>query len=139
MRKRSHDYQDKIVIARELFPSDALKLFSQKIKGIILLSGGATSHVAILARSLNIPLVVTNELALLSLDPTTDVLLDAYMGYIHINPDPLVKAKVLQREELNRNIGEFKKDDPGASQDQRWCCGQTHGQYQSVGGPESGE
>ena len=104
-----HDYQDKIVIARELFPSDALKLFSQKIKGIILLSGGATSHVAILARSLNIPLVVTNELALLSLDPTTDVLLDAYMGYIHINPDPLVKAKVLQREELNRNISGLKK------------------------------
>ncbi len=104
-----HDYQDKIVIARELFPSDALKLFSQKIKGIILLSGGATSHVAILARSLNIPLVVTNELGLLSLDSTTDVLLDAYMGYIHINPDPLVKAKVLQREELNHNISGLKK------------------------------
>jgi len=104
-----HDYQDKIVIARELFPSDALKLFSQKVKGIILLTGGATSHVAILARSLNIPLVVTNELALLSLDPSVDVLLDAYVGYIHINPDPLVKAKVLQREELNRNIGDLKK------------------------------
>jgi len=104
-----HDFQDKIVIARELFPSDALKLFSQKIKGIILLSGGGTSHVAILARSLNIPLVVTNELALLSLAPTVDVLLDANMGYIHINPDPLVKAKVLQREELNRNISGFKK------------------------------
>jgi phosphotransferase system enzyme I (PtsP) len=104
-----HDCQDKIVIARELFPSDALKLFSQKIKGIILLTGGATSHVAILARSLNIPLVVTNELALLSLDPSIDVLLDGYMGYIHINPDPLVKAKVLQREELNRNISGLKK------------------------------
>ena len=104
-----HDYHDKIVIARELFPSDALKLFSQKIKGIILLSGGGTSHVAILARSLNIPLVVTNELALLSLDSRREVLLDANVGYIHINPDPLIKAKVLQREELNRNIGSLKK------------------------------
>jgi phosphotransferase system enzyme I (PtsP) len=103
------DCRDKIVIARELFPSDALKLFSQKIKGIILLSGGATSHVAILARSFNIPLVVTNELALLSLDPTTEVLLDAYVGHIHINPDPLIKAKILQREELNRNISSLKK------------------------------
>ena len=104
-----HNYQDKIVIARELFPSDALKLFSQKIKGIILLSGGATSHVAILARSLNIPLVVTNELGLLSLDPAIGVLLDANMGNIYIDPDPLVKAKVLQKEELNRNIGSLKK------------------------------
>ena len=107
--QKQDDYNDKIVIARELFPSDALKLFSQKIKGIILLSGGATSHVAILARSLNIPLVVTKELALLSLNPTTEVLLDAYVGNIHINPDPLVKAKVLQREELNRNISVLKK------------------------------
>jgi phosphotransferase system enzyme I (PtsP) len=104
-----HNYQDKIVIARELFPSDVLKLYSQKIKGLVLLSGGATAHAAILARSLNIPLVITNEIALLSLDPRVDVLLDAYVGYIHIDPDPLIKAKVLQREELNRNIDSLKK------------------------------
>jgi phosphotransferase system enzyme I (PtsP) len=104
-----YDFQDKIVIARELVPSDVLKLFSQKIKGIIVLSGGPTSHVAILARSLNIPLVVSNELALLSTDAATDVLLDAYSGYIHINPDPLVKAKILQREDLNRSIVSLKK------------------------------
>ncbi|MDE2008728.1 MAG: phosphoenolpyruvate--protein phosphotransferase [Candidatus Omnitrophica bacterium] len=109
-RARAHgDYEGKIVVARELFPSDALKLFSQKIKGIILLSGGATSHVAILARSLNIPLVITHEEALLFLDPSTDVLLDASMGSIYIDPDPLVKAKVLQRDELNRNLPALKK------------------------------
>ena len=97
------------MIARELFPSDALKLFSQKVKGIILLSGGATSHVAIIARSLNIPLVLTNAQELLSLDGATEVLLDAFMGHIYIAPDPSVKTKVLQREELNRNIGSLKK------------------------------
>jgi phosphotransferase system enzyme I (PtsP) len=53
--------------------------------------------------------VVTNELALLSLDPSADVLLDAQMGSIYINPDPLIKAKILQREELNRNISSLKK------------------------------
>jgi len=104
-----HNCQDKIVIARELFPSDAIKLFSQKVKGIILLSGGATSHVAILARSLNIPLVISSEQGLLKLDPSAEVLLDGNMGYIHVNPDPLVKAKVLQREELNQNISGLKK------------------------------
>src|ERR1039458_8865477 len=31
------------------------------------------------------------------------------MGNIYIDPDPLVKAKILQREELNRNISELKK------------------------------
>jgi phosphotransferase system enzyme I (PtsP) len=113
-----HDCHGKIVIAREFFPSDALKFFFEKAKGIILLSGGVTSHVAILARSLNIPLVVTNEQALLSLDPEAQVLLDAQMGYIHINPDPLIKARVLQKEELNRNLSDLKKmvrDNPRTS------------------------
>ncbi|MDE2027699.1 MAG: phosphoenolpyruvate--protein phosphotransferase [Candidatus Omnitrophica bacterium] len=109
-REQKHgDYQDKIVIASELFPSDALKLFSQRTKGIILLSGGAASHVAILARSLNIPLVVVHEGALLSLAPSVEVLLDASMGYVYIDPDPLIKAKVLQREELDLNIDSLKK------------------------------
>ncbi len=104
-----HNYCDKIVIARELFPSDALKLFSQNIKGLILLSGGVTAHVAILARSLNIPLVVAHDPSLLTLDSAVQVLLDGQMGYIHINPDPLIKAKVLQKDELNRNIDGLKK------------------------------
>ncbi|MBF0571815.1 MAG: phosphoenolpyruvate--protein phosphotransferase [Candidatus Omnitrophica bacterium] len=107
--KAQHDYHDKIVIAKELFPSDALKLFSQKIKGIILLSGGATSHVAILARSLNIPLVVCDELSLLSLDPATEVLLDASMGFVYISPDQFVKTQIFQREDLNHNISGLKK------------------------------
>ena len=113
-----HDYQDKIVIARELFPSDALKLFSRKVKGIILLSGGATSHVAILARSLNIPLVITNEGALLSLDPATEVLLDAFMGHIHINPDPLVKDKSFATRRIKPQHRRLKKNDSRPSRHQ---------------------
>ncbi len=103
------DYEDKIVIAKELFPSDALKLFSQKVKGIILLSGGATSHVAILSRSLNIPLVIAEEPGLLSLPADAFVLVDAFMGYIHVNPTEEVKSKILEREALNLSIDGLKK------------------------------
>ncbi len=103
------EYEDKIVIARELLPSDALKLFSQRVKGIILLSGGATSHVAILSRSLNMPLVIAEEPRLLALPADAEVLMDALMGYIHINPTDEIKAKVLAREELSHNIEGLKK------------------------------
>jgi phosphotransferase system enzyme I (PtsP) len=44
--------ENHIVIARELFPSDILRLASEEVKGIILVSGGVTSHVAILSQSL---------------------------------------------------------------------------------------
>ena len=45
----------RVVIARELLPSDVLKLASEKAAGILQVAGGATSHVSILARSLRIP------------------------------------------------------------------------------------
>ncbi len=109
------DYAGKIVIAQELLPSDALKLFSLKVGGIILLSGGATGHVAILSRSLNIPLVIADEPALLQLTDDTPVLLDAAMGYIHVTPEDDVKNKVLARQELDANIATLKsyiKDNP---------------------------
>jgi len=103
------DFEGRIVIARELFPSDVLKLFSQKVKGIILLNGGVTSHVAILSRSLNIPLVIADEPGLLSVPGGTRVLLDAVMGYIHINPDEDTLRKVLDREDLNKDLDRLKR------------------------------
>lgn len=54
---------NRIVIARELYPSEVLRLASEDIKGIILLRGGVTSHVTIIARSLQIPLIIVNQQA----------------------------------------------------------------------------
>ena len=79
-------YQQKVVIAEELFPSDILKLSSQNVQGIILLSGGVTAHLSILARSLKIPLVITDRRMLLKSPAQTQILLDADTGMIFINP-----------------------------------------------------
>ncbi|MBI5062275.1 MAG: GAF domain-containing protein [Desulfatitalea sp.] len=47
-----------IVIASQLYPSEVLKLASENVAGIILVNGGTTSHVAIMARSLKIPMII---------------------------------------------------------------------------------
>jgi phosphotransferase system enzyme I (PtsP) len=44
--------EGRIAIAAELLPSEVLKLGLEKVGGIVLLSGGITSHVAVLARSM---------------------------------------------------------------------------------------
>ncbi len=107
--KDSHsDIEGRIVIARELFPSDALKLFSQKVKGIVLLSGGVTGHVAILSRSLDIPLVVAEEMGLLNVPAGTPLLLDAVMGHVHLNPAEDTVRTVMQREELSKKVDHLK-------------------------------
>lgn len=89
---------DRIVIAREVFPSDLLKYSGENIGGIILASGGVTSHISILARSLRIPMVIANDASLLTLPNGTDIVLDAQEGVIYINPntDAIEKFKHYQ-------------------------------------------
>ncbi|HOW57277.1 MAG TPA: phosphoenolpyruvate--protein phosphotransferase [Smithellaceae bacterium] len=78
----------RIVIAREMYPSDVLRLSSEQIKGAILISGGVTSHVSILAGTLGIPMVIVNEPTLLNVNRKAKILLDAVIGNIYINPPP---------------------------------------------------
>ena len=102
---------NRIVIARELYPSDILRLASENVKGIILVSGGVTSHVAILARSLQIPLIIADETDLLHLPENTPIIMDEESGSIYVNPsEDVVKAyqsneKVsLEQEMTSREI-----------------------------------
>ncbi len=76
-----------IAIVRQVYPSDVLKLVSAGIKGIIMTSGGVTSHVTILARSLQMPLIIAEEPELLTLSEQTTILMDGEQGNIYINPE----------------------------------------------------
>jgi phosphotransferase system enzyme I (PtsP) len=82
----SHEYRGKIVAAADLYPSDVLMLSAEEISGIILIAGGAASHLSILVRSLRLPLIIANVPALLNCNDGTAALLDADNGTIFINP-----------------------------------------------------
>lgn len=84
-RQQNHD--NRVVVARELYPSDILIMASEGVKGIILVSGGATSHLAILCRSLQIPLLLTTDSSILSISPESELLLDANHGIAYVDPD----------------------------------------------------
>ena len=93
LRNLEHRYQDapilienRIVVASELYPSDILRLASEDIKGLVLISGGVTSHVAIIARSLQIPLMIVNQTELLHIPDGTPIIMDAESECIHIQP-----------------------------------------------------
>jgi len=86
----------RIVIVRQLLPSDLLKLASEDVKGIVLVSGGVTSHVAIIARSLKLPMVIAERSDLLKLPDGTPMLLDADIGSIYAGPS----ETIIQRFEI---------------------------------------
>lgn len=98
----------RIIIAQDLVPSDALKLSSQNVKGIILLHGGATSHLSILARSLEIPLIIADVPGLMRLPEHTKVLMDGEQGNIFVNPEADVVQTFREKENAALKLREMQ-------------------------------
>ena len=78
--------QDSILIAEELSPSDTTSLDRSKVLGFCTTTGGATSHVAILARSLGIPAICGIDARALQLADGTPVVLDGSRGSLRRHP-----------------------------------------------------
>lgn len=91
--------EGRIVIASQLYPSDILKLASESVAGIILVSGGVASHVAIVARSLKIPLTIARRTELLQIPEGTWILMDADRGTIYVDPSEKIRQPFLERRE----------------------------------------
>jgi phosphotransferase system enzyme I (PtsP) len=104
------DFRGKIVIAKELYPSDLLMLSSDQVQGIVLVSGGVTSHLSILARSLQIPMIIANDPAMLTVGDNTNILLDAEAGNCYLNPTDEVIAGFNERNEAREKIKAQKPD-----------------------------
>lgn len=102
--------QKRIVISKELFPSDIMKLASDEVQGIILVGGGITSHIAILARSLGIPLVITDKAELLNLHGGTRAILDADTGNIYIDPSDEIIANHEERLKTQKTADAIKNE-----------------------------
>ncbi|HXU70816.1 MAG TPA: phosphoenolpyruvate--protein phosphotransferase [Polyangia bacterium] len=76
-----------ILVADELAVSQLTRLPRQRIAGLCTARGGATSHVAILARAFGVPALVAMGPALLSVTHGKQVLLDAGAGRLDPAPD----------------------------------------------------
>ena len=77
-----------ILIAEDLTPSDTAALDRTRVMGFATTRGGATSHGAILARSLGIPALAGVEPAALEVPNGTSVVLDGSKGTLRLNPPP---------------------------------------------------
>ncbi len=90
---------ESILIAHDLSPSDMVLFKRHKFAAFITDLGGATSHTAILARSLNLPSVMALHNARALIQEDDWLIVDGVAGVVIINPD----AAILDEYRLRRN------------------------------------
>src|SRR5262245_51951990 len=81
-----------IVIARDLLPSQCPARDPARIAGICTVSRAATSHVAILAGAMGMPMLAGVDAALLAVADGTPVLVDAERGRVTVDPGAAERA-----------------------------------------------
>ena len=99
-------YGMQVVVARDIFPSDLLRMSSEGVKGIVLVSGGVTSHLSILARSLEIPMVIANRLELMDIPYKTPILIDANAGNVYVEPSKDVVKNFEERWQAQQAVAD---------------------------------
>jgi phosphoenolpyruvate-protein phosphotransferase len=101
--------QGTILLAEDLTPSDMANLDRERVVGFCTLAGGATSHVAILARSMGIPAIAGIEPRVMDLADGTPVILNGTKGILRLNApvqeieqtrDRIARQRAKQAEDL---------------------------------------
>lgn len=83
-----------VVVAKDLAPSDTVALGRENVLGFAMDAGGATSHVAILARSLGVPAVLGLGGRALAQHVGQDVALDGVTGVLISDPDDETRERI---------------------------------------------
>ncbi|HLT01621.1 MAG TPA: phosphoenolpyruvate--protein phosphotransferase, partial [Geminicoccaceae bacterium] len=109
-----------ILVARSLGPAELLDYDRSRLRGVILEEGSPTSHVAIVARALDIPMVGRVEAAMSRIGPGDRVALDGDHGQIFVRPGEDVElafARSLAARAERRRAYAALRDEPAVTQD----------------------
>lgn len=108
--------EEQIIVAHDLPPSDLISFKEHRFAAFVTDVGGATSHTAILARSMAIPAVVGLRGAREAIRDGELLIVDGFRGVIIVNPDERVLEEYRLRKtqiELERSkLKRLKKADP---------------------------
>ncbi|MDH4149198.1 MAG: phosphoenolpyruvate--protein phosphotransferase [Betaproteobacteria bacterium] len=99
-----------VLVAHDLSPADVVLFKQHQFASFVTDLGGATSHTAIVARSLNIPCIVALHHARQLVRENEIIIVDGTQGVIIVDPDPQVLAEYqlrqrefgLERQKLKR-------------------------------------
>ncbi len=100
LKATKHTKEDSlIVVAHDLSPADTIGFKEHRFASFICDVGGATSHTAILARSMAIPAVLGLANARALIRDGEQLIVDGLRGVVIVNPDPRVLEEYRLRME----------------------------------------
>ena len=88
-----------ILVAHDISPADAIQFKHHQFAAFVTDVGGATSHTAILARSLNIPSIVALQRARTLIRDGELLIIDGTQGVVIVNPDKDTLAEYKLKQE----------------------------------------
>lgn len=120
-----------VLVGEEISASQLAEIPTDRLVGVVTARGSGNSHVAILARALNIPAVMgVSELPVGRLEGK-EIIVDGYVGRIHIEPTGDVRRDYLRllREDVELSEGlQPLKHEPAETP-----CGYRMGLYANTG------
>jgi phosphotransferase system enzyme I (PtsP) len=91
-----------ILVAHDLGPAEMLEYGRHRLKGIVLEGGAASSHIAIIARAMDIPVVGKVQDAMRLIQHGDAVIVDGDQGEVHIRPHEGVRRQIGERLRIKR-------------------------------------
>jgi len=121
-----------ILVARDLSPSETVRLDKSLLLGIITKEGSSNSHTAILARSMGIPALVQCAEASMDWDGKEGII-DCYNSCVYIDPAPDLQKSLKKRQDDDIKQKALLQELKG--KDNTTIDGKTVKIYANIGGP----
>jgi phosphotransferase system enzyme I (PtsP) len=92
--------KDAVIVARTMGPAELLDYPRDSLRGLVLESAGATSHVAIVARAMGLTMVGSADSISDLVEDGQEIILDGSTGEVHVRPSPEVQAVYAEKVRL---------------------------------------
>ena len=109
-----------ILVGHEITASQLAEVPSERLAGVVAARGSGNSHVAILARALNIPAIMGVSELPVSRVEGRQLVVDGYTGRLYVDPAPTVlreyKRLLREEDELSKDLEDLREK-PGETPD----------------------
>ncbi|MEM7527679.1 MAG: phosphoenolpyruvate--protein phosphotransferase [Pseudomonadota bacterium] len=90
-----------VLVARSIGPAELLD-HAGRIRAVVLEEGSHGSHAAIVARAINIPMIIGAERITRDANPADTIVVDGEQGRVHLRPEPSVHTAFREKISLEK-------------------------------------